>query len=187
MWNRSLKLTALGLSGFILGACGYDNGPVEQTYTAPNSVVSANIDTDATMSDLAPGKGLGMFVEYTSGGTWTVKFTCDTDITSMTCPWHINALTVDGSPLGGVNSQSLDSEDIVNRPTDRGDTLTFDGITTTEIDQFSFQATPGTAVGFDVWLDNESYPNRYVFWIGDGGLNRGVSSASFDLYPTPAR
>ena len=54
MWKRSVQFTALVLSGLILEACGYDNGPVEQTYTQPNDVVSANIDTDATMSDLVP-------------------------------------------------------------------------------------------------------------------------------------
>jgi len=185
MHRRSLQLTALGVASFIAEACGYDNGPVEQTYLQPNEVVAANIDTDAKMTDLTPGKGVGMFVEYTSGGTWTVKFTCDTDLTSFTCPWSINALTLDGSSIGGVDAQLLDSEDAITRP--RTDYLMFDGIATNEIDQFSFQATAGSAIGFDVWLQDEPNPNRFVFWVGDGALNKGVTSPSFDLYPTPAQ
>lgn len=180
-----MKVIAIALAGFASQACGYDNGPIEQTYSQPSSVVSADIDADATMTDLNPGKGVGMFVEYTTGGTWTVKFTCDWDTSALKCLWSINAITLDSSPIGGINSQSLDSDDVVNRP--RSDSLTYDGITTNEIDQFSFQANPGNAIGFDVWLQDEPYPNRFVFWVGDGGLNKGVTSPSFDLYPNPIR
>jgi len=114
-----------------------------------------------------------------------VQFTCDTDVTSIACPFSINALTLDGSAIGGVDTQALGSEDRVNRPS--SDVLTYDGTTTSELDRLSFHATAGLPIGFDVWLQGEAYPNRFVFWIGDGGLNRGVTYPSFDLYPTPVR
>jgi hypothetical protein len=84
-----------------------------------------------------------------------------------------------------VNVQSLDANDSVTHPNPW--LLEYDGLTTTEVDQFSFQAAAGKPIGFDVFLTGESYPNRYVFWIGDGGVNSGVTAPSFNLYPNPAQ
>jgi hypothetical protein len=140
------------------------------------------------MANITPGTGVGMFIEYAAGGNWTVMFTCDTSVNpqpGLTCPWSINAETLDGSAISGVNQQGLDAEDSIDHSTPS--VLKYDGVTSTEIDQFTFQTTPGLPVGFDIiGLQGEPYPNRYVFWIGDGGLNRGVSSLSFNLDPNPA-
>ena len=195
MRHRMIRLTAFALTGLFSAACGYDNGtdhPYGGTGTAMSNgtqggpIPTADIDADATMTDIIPGTWLGMFVEYATGGTWTVTFTCDTSITGITCPWSINAQTLDGSAISGVDVTRLDTgEDFVDHP--KPGLLTYDGVTTTELDQFSFKAGAGLPIGFDVLLQQEANPNRYVFWIGDGGLNRGVSSQSFDLYPTPVQ
>lgn len=186
---RQLRTTGFALIGLSLAACGYDNGPDVDTYNAnPNNQVypTADIDADAILGNVVPG-ALGMYIEYATGGTWTVMFTCD--YPAYTCQWSINAQTLDGSAITGVNTQQLDpsnpGEDLVDHP--RPDLLTYDGITTSEVDQFSFQAGAGLPVGFDVGLQNEATPNRYVFWIGDGGVNRGISSPSFNLYPHPVQ
>ncbi len=185
MCKRSTRIAAIGLVPLALAACGYDNGPETPVYPAqPVTVVTADIDADATMANIVPGK-LGMYLEYATGGTWTVMFTCDTVTSGLTCPWSIDALTLDGSAISGINVQLLDSQDVVNHP--QPDTLTYDGITTNELDQFSFQVGAGLPVGFDIALQGEPDPNRYVFWIGDGGLNLGISSTSFNLYPNPAK
>jgi hypothetical protein len=192
MCKRSIRIVVVAGVGLLSAACSYDNGDngnVNPTYAGPGnqytSIPKANIDTGATMTDISPGNGVGLFIEYATGGSWTVKFTCDTTLTGLTCPWSINALTVDGSAISSVDQQNLDSEDFIDHSTPS--VLAYDGITTTELDQFSFQAAAGIPIGIDiVGLQGEPNPNRYVFWIGDGGLNRGVSSLSFDLYPNPA-
>ena len=197
MRQPRIRTTAFALIGLFSVACGYDNGSPTQpyysnaggSYGTNGSIPTADIDADATMSNLTPGEGVGMFIEYATGGLWTVRFTCDTTKTGITCPWSIDAQTLDQSAIAGIDVTQLDpnnpGEDLVDHPSP--ELLKYDGITTTEVDQFSFQVGAGLPVGFDIWLQYEPTPNRFVFWIGDGGLNRGVSSQSFDLYPTPAQ
>ncbi len=194
MRQSGIRISAAILFGLLLVACGYDNGPETQPYysntsSAGGNIATADIDADATMSNIKPGTGLGMFIEYATGGMWTVMFTCDTSVTSINCPWSINAQTLDGSAISGIDVQQLDpnatGNDVVNHPSP--DLVTYDGVTTTELNQFSFQVGAGLPVGFHVWLQDVPTPNRYVFWIGDGGLNLGVSAPSFNLYPNPVQ
>lgn len=178
MRRRSVQLTALGLIG-LASACGYDNdnGPAAEPY---NGIAVANIDTDATMTNVNPGTGVGMFVEYATGGTWTVQFTCDTDISKLTCPWSVQAQTLDQSSIVGITDPKMTQTQpyIIN----------YDTVTLSNVDRFTFQtAVAGTPVGFDIWLTYENYPNSFVFWIGDGALNKGITYPSFDLHPNPAR
>ncbi len=191
MPKRSFYIVVVAGVGLISSACSYDNGPDNSSYsyngqgTQYAPIPTANIDTGATMSDIKPGDGVGLFVQYAAGGLWTIMFTCDTAVTGLSCPWSINALTVDGSAISSVDQQQLDSEDSIDHSTPN--VLLYDGITTTELDQFGFQAAAGIPIGIDIIsLQGEPNPNRYVFWIGDGGLNRGVSSLSFNLQPNPA-
>ena len=183
MCKRSTRIGAVALCSLAFLACGYDNGPENQDYqgidTQSETIPNANIDADATMDNINPGTGVGMFVQYATGGTWTVEFTCDTTITGLNCPWSINAQTLDGSPISGVDVS------VVNQPSPG--LITYEVTTTTELDRITFQVGAGYPVGFDVWLQGERNPNRYVFWIGDGGLNRGISLPSFNLYPNPAK
>jgi len=185
MYARRVLSVVIALGSLVSTACGYDNGPGVETIPGDSSqntqIYSATIDANASMTDIKPGEGVGMFVEYGIGGTWTVKFTCDTSITNYTCPWSIDVRTLDRTAISGIDVQKLDADDVVTRSTP--DILRYDGLTTTELDEFSFQALAGKPVGFDIWLQYEPNPNRYVFWIGDGGLNRGISGPSFDLYP----
>ena len=187
MYARRVRSVVIALGSLVSMACAYDNGPAVETFPGDGSqnapIYKATIDADATMTGIKPGEGVGMFVEYGVGGTWTVKFSCDTNTTNITCPWSIDAQTLDGTAISpsGVDVQKLDSDDAVTHS--RPDLLRYDGLTTTELDEFSFQIGAGKPVGFDIWLLNEPNPNRYVFWIGDGGLNKGISGPDFDLYP----
>jgi len=178
--------TVAGLLGMLLSsACGYDNGPDSGATVGmgpqDSQIYSASIDAGATMTDLTPGNGIGMFIEYQSGGTWDVRFTCDTSVSNLACPWHMDAQTLDQTSITDINTQLLDSSDAVSQPS--SDLLLYDGTTTTEVDEFSFKTTAGHLIGFDIALDYVDDPHRYVFWIGDGGLNRGVPGPSFNLVP----
>jgi hypothetical protein len=195
MCKRRIRIVVVAGIGLLSAACAYDNGDngtVTPMYTSPGTqyvqIPKANIDTGATMADIIPGNGIGLFIEYAAGGKWTVMFTCDTSVNpqpGLTCPWSIDAQTLDGSAISGVDQQGLDGQDYIDHS--KPSVLAYDGITTTELDQFSFQAATGSPVGFDIiGLQGVPSPNGFVFWIGDGGLNKGVSALSFDLYPNPA-
>jgi hypothetical protein len=182
------QIPLLGVSAALFAACTYDNGPdyhyVDSSNQQPPPIYQATIDADVTMTDLNPGQGVGMMIEYGSGGTWYVKFTCDTAKTDLSCGWYVWAQSLDESAIGGINQQQLDNEDTVDHPSlDRPDAIEYYGITTTELDAFSFQTDAGKPIGFDIGLDGEPEPNRYVFWIGDGWLNKGISGPNFDLHP----
>jgi hypothetical protein len=189
MYARRVCSVVIALGSLVSTACAYDNGQTVETIPDNSSqnapIYKATIDADATMTGIVPGDGVGMFVEYGVGGTWTVKFSCDTNATTAnyTCPWSIDAQTLDGTAISGVDVQKLDSDDAVTQSLSRPDQLRYDGLTTTEIDEFSFQVGAGKPVGFEIWLNYEPNPNRYVFWIGDGGLNKGISGPKFNLYP----
>jgi hypothetical protein len=190
MRQLGIYQSLFGLPALLLAACGYDNGPgyryIDQQDTNPNPIVySATIDTDATLEDVAAGQGVGMMLEYHSGGTWKIALTCDTAVTNLQCYWTVRIQSLDGSAIGGVDQQHLDNMDAVTRESAAAaDVLWYDGLTTTESDEFTFQADPGKPIGFDVWLQDELEPNRYVFWISDQWLNRGIAGPSFDLYPS---
>ena len=174
-----------GLSSLLVVACGYDNGSgyhyVDSSQSDNPPVYSSTIDADATLENVNPGEGVGLMIEYRAGGTWHIQFTCDTAKTNLECYWQIDAQTLDGSSIGGIDVQGLDNLDAVTQKS--ADLIWYQGLTTTELDQFSFQADPGKPIGFDIWLQNEAEPNRYVFWISDGWLNRGISGPDFNLYP----
>src|SRR5690606_41867852 len=57
------------------------------TGTTQQEVPAAVIDTDATLADIEPGRGVGLFVEYASGGHWRVCVTCDTLESELGCQW----------------------------------------------------------------------------------------------------
>lgn len=53
------------------------------------------IDSDQTM-DATGGDGVGVFVEYQSGGKWHVFWTCDTTLSAQACDFAIQASVADG-------------------------------------------------------------------------------------------
>ena len=63
---------------------------------APNGV-TAVVDTNRSLSATA-GQGVGVFVEYDSGGHWDITWTCDTALSKESCDFSL-AFTVVG---GGV-------------------------------------------------------------------------------------
>jgi len=185
MGPLGIQDSLLGLSSLLVVACGYDNGSnyhyVDSSQTSNPQIYTSTIDANATLENVNPGEGVGLMIEYNAGGTWRIQFTCDTATTNLECDWQLDAQTLDGSSIGGIDVQGLDNLDEVTQKS--ADVILYEGLTTTELDQFSFQAEPGKPIGFDVWLQNEAEPNRYVFWIGDGWLNRGISGTSFNLHP----
>ena len=177
MRKKSMQLTAVVLIG-LATACGYDNGDGPVVEPSGGGISVATIDTNAKMTNINPGEGVGMFIEYAEGGFWTAQFTCDTPNSKITCPWSVQAQTLDYSDISGV----IDPK--ATQP--KTNIVTYDTVTISDVDRFTFQTAPGAAVGFDIWLTYEDYPNRFVFWIGDGALNQGITYPSFDLHPNPA-
>jgi hypothetical protein len=174
----------------IVTSCGYgsthehdwDDLNVER-----RPVQEAAIQTGGTMTDIAPGRGAGVFIEYTSGGQWAVSLACDTERSGLACEWDVYA-----SPLGAENlvwvDQELDADDGVRENHEGG--IDYWTTTSHELDQLWFVGAPREPVSFYVLLDarfvdRDRAPERFVYWVGDAGvLHAGAPSNPIELVPT---
>jgi hypothetical protein len=180
--RRSIEmLSALSLV-LSLVACGYDNDGKERV-DAPGSTVSAtvaSIDTDAKMTNLE--SGVGMFIEYASGGTWTVQFACDTAQSKTDCQWDVYAYTPDGGRIYSYSQRDLESNDYVTLSS--SGELRVETHTTTDLDGVEFVSDDGEPITFDVVLADVPNANEYLFWTSDGEVVQGADTAVVDLTPT---
>ena len=164
----------------LLVACGYDNGDRTKAETVAPDPVAGTIDTGATMDNVQ--SGVGVFVEYATGGNWKMQVSCDTDSTDLDCIWDIWAYT----PVGGhfFSSQSLDLENSDLLTVYSDGELRLETTTRTDLDGVSFVTEPGQPVTFDLWLEGEKYPEEFFYYISDGSVRSGASSPVIELTPT---
>src|SRR5687767_15060225 len=89
----------VGGAAALLALAGCDSS--DASYYEPRAVdevppVRATIDTDAELVDRSPGRGVGVFVEYHSGGEWRVDVACDTTLSMLSCSWLVLAEPLEG-------------------------------------------------------------------------------------------
>ncbi|WP_437534773.1 hypothetical protein WME79_11275 [Sorangium sp. So ce726] len=159
----------------------WDDGDDESVPPPPaDDVRLVALDTDATLST-EPGEGVGIFVEYTEGGTWTLWTTCDTNTSKVVCSFDLYA-SVDTSSelidLAGIEIEKTDATRLV----DIG-VAYFHAETGSDIDAMTFATTPGAIVRLEAYLDGAEEP-RFVYWFGDGVLHEGAPSNPIDFKPT---
>jgi hypothetical protein len=166
-------------------ACGYGDH-TEHGYYGDNGSRSCGtpvqrgvIDTDATL-DVAPAKGVGVFVEYGSGGHWRVFVSCDTDKSGYECGFDVIVRPLDGSKVLGVASESLESNDTASLVGD--DEVNLVTHTDYDFDGFVFDTDPGVGISVDAFLDNAC--TNYVYWVGDGGVHDGAPSSPVEFVPS---
>jgi hypothetical protein len=179
MTRSFVPITSM-LMVFLSVACGYDNGDVQRTEPNEAVVVPGSIDTGATMTNV--DSGVGVFVEYATGGKWTLQVGCDTATTDLDCLWDIYAYTPIGDHILSSESIDLESDDVL--------TVQSDGelwLSTTigaDLDGVSFVTEPGEPVTFDLLLDGERHPERFFFYISSGSVVNGEASPVIELRPT---
>ena len=175
---------------FLVAGCTYDNGDTPHFDDTSSSVcgdaAQSSIDTDAQIS-VGAGLGAGIFIEYASGGHYHVRTSCDTSRSNTGCNWDVIVTPEVGKTISNVVGEGLGTNDSVHPfPPD---SFQLNALTTTEIDGFTFDTDPGTAISVDALLDGVcALP--YFFWVGptdDGGsaLHQGSPSNPLTLVPTP--
>lgn len=139
------------------------------------------IDADQTVES-APGEGVGLFVEYTTGGHWRVWTACDTNLSGLDCAFEACVSVVDGSPqLRNVEGDANETDDVIES---FADGFTCLGASTgSDTDGMVFDADPGAMLRLEMSLDGEAQP-RFVYWVGDGILHEGAPSDPVDFVPT---
>ena len=174
----SLGVAMTGCGGG--GDGGYEEAqpPPPQLSATPQQV---GIDTGATI-DATPANGVGVFVQYATGGQWTIQTACDTDSSGYACGFDIfvggvATTTTLSNPVG----QDLSGRDGIEVQSDGS--LHFSALTSTSLEGFTFGATPGAAIELEMFLDGEPQP-AFIYWIGDKILHTGAPTDPIDFTPS---
>lgn len=177
----ALPLASLALS------CGYhhdDDDWYEDSYDEPSGetcggeVETGIIDPDSPL-DSEPGLGVGVFVEYQTGGTWHFYTTCDAEDSGFDCYFDIVVQPLGRGEVLSFTPNDLERNDSV---TIEHDSLRFVGVTGLDTDGFAFQTEPGVSISLDVFLD-ERCGHPYIYWVGDGAIHEGAPSNPIELEP----
>jgi hypothetical protein len=180
----SLACAAVGCDGDGWGHHHHDmtgvpaTPPDETLTTTPDKVA---IDTGATIT-ATPGTGVGVFVEYATGGHWTITTACDTNTSGVSCDFDLFIAGVDpstkltnpsGKDLAGLDEVSIQGDGTLHLYTN----------TSTALDGITFDAPAGAAIQLEMYLDAQPQP-RFVYWIGDKVLHTGAPTDPIDLTPS---
>ncbi|MGK3995685.1 hypothetical protein [Sorangium sp. So ce1024] len=145
-----------------------------------NDPMRVAIDTDALLSS-EPGEGVGVFVEYAAGGTWTLWTTCDTNQSRVPCTFDLYASVDTSSELFDIVGSELEKSDTTGL-VDEG-VAYFHAETGADFDAMTFTTTKGAVVRLEAYLDGVLEP-RFVYWFGDGVLHKGAPTNPLDFKPT---
>lgn len=154
----------------------YDDVPHDSCGTPTRRAV---IDTDATL-EVVPADGVGVFVEYASGGNWHVFTSCDTDRSGFDCRFDLVVQPLGQSKISAVLPEDLESEDSLSLAGD--DTVQLVTRTDFDLDGFFLQTDPGVALSVDAYLDGAC--TNYLFWAGNGAVHEGAPSSPMEFVPS---
>jgi hypothetical protein len=169
------------------GGSGYAGGGASGTGSSSGSSsggtvqpMLVDVDPNQTMN-AAPGDGVGVFVQYKTGGHWNVWWTCDTNKTGETCAFD-NSVSVSKGTITNVASMSpsLAAPGVTqNAPG------TFEAQTTTStgVDGVTFD-TPLTGgqvpvITLDAKVNGQDNPG-WLFFVQGGQINGGTHDTLTD-------
>jgi len=171
----------VGLTGCFWGGSSSEPDPVT-TVPAPtlDTPKQVTITPDKTLNADA-GAGVGIFVEYATGGHWHVWTTCDTNQSKVSCDFEAFAIPEKGAKISNVHAaEALESGDVAEKMKDGSAHLS--ASTSTELDGMTFDATPGAVVELEVYFDGVP-DSRVVFWYGNETLHTGAPTDPIDFLP----
>jgi hypothetical protein len=176
-------LTAAGTGGCLIIDEDDDWEYVEEDVPPPveeGPTVLTTIDADVAIA-ADQGEGVGVFVEYTTGGLWRVWTTCDTNYSGVSCAFDLCVSTIDaGESIARASGDGLEGSDQITAYADGYTCLRAD--TDADTDAMTFEAEPGSIVRLEVGLDGVA-DARFVYWMGDGVLHQGAPSNPIDFAP----
>jgi hypothetical protein len=169
-------------SGYASGGGSSSGGGTPSGSSSGGSVQPMLVDVDPNQTmNATPGDGVGVFVQYKTGGHWNVWWTCDTNKTGETCSFD-NVVSVSKGTITNVASMSP--------------SLAAPGVTQSAPGTFEAQTTTSTAVDgvtFDTPLTGSEVPvitldakvngqdnPGWLFFVQDGQINGGTHDVLTD-------
>jgi hypothetical protein len=180
-----VALAAAGTGCFFFegsGSDGSNNTAPPPDNTVPDQPAQISIDADATLA-APPGDGVGVFVQYATGGHWTITTSCDvntdTNPDHVPCEFDVFAtLLSPGTAISNWQGQALQGKDALEIQSDG--TVHLITETGAGLDGMKFDTDPGAQIELDVWLDGQEAP-RFIYWISDGVLHTGAPTDPVDI------
>jgi hypothetical protein len=155
--------------------------PPDETPSAQPQTVG--IDVDAKLN-ATPGDGVGVLVQYATGGHWTLSTTCDTNTSGVACGFDLFASGVDPmTTISNPQGQNLAGEDKIALQSDGSVHLST--LTSTNVNGMTFDATENATVELEMYLDGE-LQERFIYWVGDGVIHTGAPTNPIDFKPQVA-
>lgn len=143
------------------------------TTEPPPDPPKMSIDPDRTLH-ASPGAGAGVFITYSSGGTWNIVWTCDTNVSAgRVCDYEI---AVNSTGLASVST--VPSSAITQRDATAFSVRTATGAT---LDSATFKTDPGAPITFSMRLNGQPYTDL-VWFMSDGTLTNPAVDP-FELVP----
>jgi hypothetical protein len=180
-----LLCVVAALAGVAMG-CGEDRsgdftgGPPPEQALSPNPQKVA-IDTGATLSSKG-GDGVGVFVQYASGGHWTLTTACDTNTSGQPCGFDLFVAGIDASTiLSNPTGTTLEAGDVIEVLPDGS--IHLQTVTSTGLDGITLDTTAGATLDLVMYLDGLPQP-QFIYWIGDKVLHTGAPTDPINLAPS---
>ncbi len=140
----------------------------------PDQPVTVVIDTNQQMNNTPGGEGLGVFITYSAGGHWHVWWTCDTNVSGLSCDF---AVTMSGTSVTNAATQAFETNDTLDSSTP--DQLVATTHTTTGVDGVTFDAAPGADMKVDLTVSGLR-DWRFFFFVQNGQVNGNFQGALTD-------
>lgn len=193
LFKGSVKLRSLSLSPLVLAAtvglagvagtgCFFvehdhhdqwddtTDNPDNPDVPDPAQVSEVMIQPDRVL-EAKPGEGVGIFVEYQSGGKWRIWTTCDTFTSKQVCAYDIFASTRLPTDLRAYALEDTEGFDEVK---DLGEgTLELIADTDSDTDALVLETEPGASLDIEVYIDGVS-AQPYVYWVSDEVIHVGT-------------
>jgi hypothetical protein len=125
------------------------------------------VDSDQTMN-ANPGEGVGVFVEYRSGGHWHLWWTCDTNRTKQACEFSVSAQAQSGA-ITGLDATELTGGFVTSSTPSRVEAKS---TTTTEVHGVRFDTAPGAILTVEAAV-GALKDGAFLFFVQDGTVNGG--------------
>jgi hypothetical protein len=143
--------------------------------------ILARLDPNVKMT-ASPGQGVGVFTEYEAGGHWHVWWTCDTSLTSQTCPFDVK-LSVDTGAISGAASEGFAATDTLRTPATPGagkaGEVEAKTVTATGVQGVLFETDPGATITLTATVGG-LYSGQFFFWVQSGKINGGYTGTVTD-------
>ncbi len=159
-----------GYSGGGGGSGGTGTGSSSGGSGASPQPMLVDVDPDQTMN-AAPGEGVGVFIQYRTGGHWNIWWTCDTNKTGLSCGFDNTVTVSSGSITNLAGQQPGASASATQSSAQQIEAITN---TTTGVDGITFDTPFSSGQTPIITLDaklNGADSGQYLFFVQNGEIN----------------